>query len=556
MYTAVNLQPIRVLILIDTAESRPERTAAAVRALGAEAIICGRDDLLHEAVRADLVFCSVNHNELSELTAARQAAPGLPVVALVSSDTQGELCLRAGADEYVLRSELHTSAAQRLLARVAASGSGDSLPASARNQQADSPLDDSRLRRDPLYSQVLHQSQELEEIINERTGQLRRLNERMAAILNSVADAIVLLEADSAIENANPAFYNMFGYDTDELFMQPLTVLAVPDQREQLAAALQAVYSGQRTLSLQLTVQRKDGAQFDADIALSRVDNAGGGEAHVVCSVRDISHQKQIERMKDHFVSMVSHELRTPTTSIVLSTHSLRAYYDRMDESKRRAIIERLEEQAIVLADLIEGILDLSHLDSRSQPPASHLVDMSEVMAGAINDLQPAAETKQHLITLRVDYMQSVHVLGDVMDFRRIWRNLISNAIKYTPDRGHITIRLGHLSVRADAAPLCSATIAAQSLRLPAEFKPGEYVVGQVEDNGHGIPADQVAHLTTRFYRGWAGQSNVPGTGLGLSLVHELLTLYGGGLSIVSEEGRGSAFSFWLPAAPQGETTQ
>ncbi|MGQ9889918.1 MAG: ATP-binding protein, partial [Aggregatilineales bacterium] len=329
---------------------------------------------------------------------------------------------------------------------------------------------------------------------------------------------------------------------------------AAPNQREQLAAALQAIYDGQRTLSLQLAVQRKDGTRFDADIALSRVDNAGDGQAHVVCSVRNISHQKQIERMKDRFVSMVSHELRTPTTSIVLSAHSLRAYYDRMDENKRRAIIERLEEQAIVLADLIEGILDLSHLDSRSQPPASHLVDMSEVMAGAINDLKPAAETKQHLITLRVDYTQKVHVLGNVMDFRRIWRNLISNAVKYTPDHGHITIRLGHLSLQADTAPSCSANISAQSLRLPAGLKPGEYVVGQVEDNGHGIPADQIAQLTTRFYRGWAAQSNIPGTGLGLSLVHELLTLYGGGLSIVSEEGRGSVFSFWLPAAPQEET--
>jgi len=555
MYTA-NLQPNRVLILTDAAKSQFAQIAAAVDALGAEPVICGWDDLPPEAAGADLVFYSAEHNDLSGLTAVRRAAPGLPVVALAASDAQGELCLRAGADEYVLYDELHTSAAQRLLARLAAAGSASAPPFAAPKSQAEADFDDSQPCCDQLYSQVLHQNQELEELINERTSQLRRLNERMAAILNSVSDAIVLLEANSAIEIANPAFYNMFGYETDELFMQPLTVLAVPDQREQLAAALQAVYDGQRTLSLQLSAQRKDGTRFDADIALSRVDDAGDGEAYVVCSVRDISHHKQIERMKDRFVSMVSHELRTPTTSIVLSTHSLRAYYDRMDESKRRAIIERLEEQALVLADLIEGILDLSHLDSRSQPPASHSVDMSAVMAGAINDLKPAAETKQHLITLRVDYTQSVHVLGDVMDFRRIWRNLVSNAIKYTPDRGHITIRLGRLSVQADAAPSCSANISAQSLRLPAGFRPGEYVVGQVEDNGHGIPADQVAQLTTRFYRGWAAQSNIPGTGLGLSLVHELLTLYGGGLSIVSEEGRGSVFSFWLPAAPEGKTTQ
>ncbi|MGQ9890083.1 MAG: PAS domain S-box protein, partial [Aggregatilineales bacterium] len=241
MYTA-NLQPNRVLILTDAAESQLEQIAAAVDALGAEPVICGWSNLPLEAVGADLVFYSAECNDLSGLTAVRQAALGLPVVALVASDAQGELCLRAGADEYVLYDELHTSAAQRLLARLVASSGASAPPVKVQDSPVDSALDDSQRRHDRPYNQALHQNQELEELINERTSQLRRLNERMTAILNSVADAIILLEANSAIENANPAFYNMFGYATDELFMQPLTVLAAPNQREQLAAALQAIY--------------------------------------------------------------------------------------------------------------------------------------------------------------------------------------------------------------------------------------------------------------------------------------------------------------------------
>lgn len=406
-----------------------------------------------------------------------------------------------------------------------------------------------------LYSQMRSQNQALEEVISHRTEQLRRLNERMGAILNNAADAIVLVESDSAIENANPAFYRMFGYDTDELFMHPITALAPPDKQIRLAEALLAIYNGEKTVTLQIPAQRKDGTLFDADIALSRVDNADNDETHIVCSVRDITHLKHIERMKDRFVSMVSHELRTPTTSIVLSTHSLKTYYDRMSEEKRRDIISRLEDQAVVLADLIEGILDLSHVDSRPQPPPRHPVDMRDVVTSAVGDLQPVAEAKRQFVIVQAEDAPNTPVYGDMMDFRRIWRNLISNAIKYTPENGHIAVRLGSLQVRDGVPPAPSPAIHPASLNLPADLQSGSYLLGQVEDNGHGIPADELDNLTTRFFRGWASQSNIPGTGLGLSLVSELLHIYGGGWCVVSELGKGSAFSFWLPIVLEGGHT-
>lgn len=131
------------------------------------------------------------------------------------------------------------------------------------------------------------------------------------------------------------------------------------------------------------------------------------------------------------------------------------------------------------------------------------------------------------------------------MDFVLIWRNLINNAIKYTPESGQIWLRMVQIE---NAYQLHSLPLSDKESLLPhLNFSDQNYVIGQIEDTGHGIHENDMTQLFTRFYRGWAKESNIHGTGLGLSLVKDLLKTYQGGILVKSVYNEGSIFTFYLP---------
>jgi signal transduction histidine kinase len=141
----------------------------------------------------------------------------------------------------------------------------------------------------------------------------------------------------------------------------------------------------------------------------------------------------------------------------------------------------------------------------------------------------------------------NMQVLGEHADIVRIWNNLVNNASKYTDDGGTINIALygGRTPSQADYRVPNLTDFAGN---LPDDFASGKYVIGIVEDNGRGIPPEDLPELFTRFFRGGAAGTNIPGTGLGLSLVRELLQLYDGDIIVSTEFGVGTTFCFWLPA--------
>jgi PAS domain S-box-containing protein len=393
-----------------------------------------------------------------------------------------------------------------------------------------------------LHREIADYSQKLEEIIEERTRQLTRLNERMAAILNSAADAILLLREDGSIDNTNPAFCRMFGYAPDELFGQSVQVLAEREDTQPFETRLQQTMDGGEPKNLQITVRRKDGTTFDADISLARI-NGSSRTTYILCSIRDITELKEVERIKDKFISTVSHELRTPITSIMLSVNNMKNYYHRMTDDQRIAMIGRLDTQSNVLAEMVEGILDISRIEARQSVRTDTPCDLAALTRKVVSELQTDLRSKN--LQLDFDFHPgSKIVYGEAIDFSRIWRNLISNAIKYTLENHQIWVRIGYVTIHPDGT--CTATPNLSAFTPPANLAAGTYVTGQVEDSGRGIPPDQMKSLFTRFYRGWAGQSNIPGTGLGLALVRELLSLYNGAIGADSQLGVGSCFTFYL----------
>ena len=399
-----------------------------------------------------------------------------------------------------------------------------------------------------LHKKLNSHNARLNNLVGERTQQLDRMNQRMAAILASVQDAIVLLSHDGTISNTNEGFNRLFGYLPDELYDHPIETIVASADVESMRAVFEQARTQQTSATLQVEAICKSGRKMDIEMAFSRIKL---DDEHLVCTCHDITHLKEAQRIKDNFISMVTHELRTPIASVMLIAGLLNRHFDRLTEEQHRTKLNDVYNQAKVLSEVVESVLDISRLDTR-QKTHTEVFDLNLVMKDVAEEMSATASQKQQTLSVHQPE-DSQTILGDPVDFKRIWRNLISNAIKYTKQDGQIEVRVGSLWIDEYGEWDASHTLLTPDGLNWNQLPPDTYVVGQVVDNGHGISDEDKANLFTRFNRGWAKQSNIPGTGLGLSLVKELINTYGGDIIVDSELNQGSMFTFWLPAKKDKE---
>jgi signal transduction histidine kinase len=260
---------------------------------------------------------------------------------------------------------------------------------------------------------------------------------------------------------------------------------------------------------------------------------------------------KELDNLKNQFVATVSHELRTPLSVIKLRAATLRNYYNRLSDAERISMVERISYQTDILGTLIEDVLRLAQLDGRSTERRIEPIDVISMGTDVVEELRPSAESAG----LNFDAFWPVDkciVHADASDVARIWRNLIDNAIKYTRTPGGVHIYAGYARVDTNGSvlnnPIDALTIPPECLVVPTDIHPGGWIVGVVQDTGKGISEDDQAQIFSRFFRGEAAMTNIPGTGLGLSLVKELVEDCGGRVALRSQLGQGSTFTFWLPA--------
>lgn len=394
-----------------------------------------------------------------------------------------------------------------------------------------------------LENSLLHE--DLNRLIDLRTAQLRNANERMGAILNGSSDALILANPKGVIQQTNPAFNAIFRTELDDFYGQPIHVLAFRDDKQELQDAVTRTVQMHEPQRLTITGQRYDGSIFDMDVALAPVADADIALTGVVCSIRDITHIKDVERLKDSFISTVSHELRTPLTSVVLGAGNLERHYHKMDDEKRQGTIARIASQSNQLMLLIQDILELTKAGVVRNRDDFVEVDLNQAARSTLEQVMVQANEKS--ITVATEMCEKpLYICAAPQDFARIWNNLIGNAIKYTQRDGHILVRTGVISLQNGYITEANG-ITAESLNLPDDVSDGTLLIGQVEDNGQGVSAEDLELIFTRFYRGTAESTKIPGAGLGLTIVRELLNHYAGDIGAVSTVGQGSIFSFWVP---------
>jgi signal transduction histidine kinase len=232
--------------------------------------------------------------------------------------------------------------------------------------------------------------------------------------------------------------------------------------------------------------------------------------------------------LRDQFLSIASHELRSPLTALLGNAQLLRRRVAREGGISARNLqtLEVIPRQANRLRALIEAMLDVSRLDQGQLTLATAPLDLAAVARGVVDEAQVTAE--RHVLTC-VGAGKPIYVMGDAVRLEQVLLNLVENAIKYSPRGGQVHVRVARRNDQAEVA---------------------------VTDEGIGIPEEARAHLFERFYRAPnATAARINGTGIGLYVIREIVTLHGGSIAVTSAEGRGSTFTVSLPVLAESPAT-
>ncbi len=405
----------------------------------------------------------------------------------------------------------------------------------------------STLENTRLYSQVERYTQQLEDLVAERTRDLARANlelaserDRLDVILKSMADGLLVTHPGGRILLVNPALESLLHRPAGLLVGMPVgTALPLSSLPQLLARALQ--HPGQ----LQTADMPLDERMLRASAA-ALLDGSA-----VITVLRDITHEREVDRMKTEFVSTVSHELRAPLTSVLGFTKLINRTMERdvvplipADHPRGQRAMQRIRENLeIIVAEgerltrLINDVLDISKMEAGRVDWHDQPFDLLAVIRQAADNVHTLAAVKGLPIRLRLPE-ELPTLQADPDRILQVVTNLLSNAIKFT-DHGEITLR----------ARLLAAGERANGWSVPEGWTGGVLVC--VQDTGVGIPPEAIGSLFQRFQQVEATLRDRPkGTGLGLAICREIVTHYGGSIWAESEVGCGSCFSFTLPLAP------
>jgi signal transduction histidine kinase len=236
-----------------------------------------------------------------------------------------------------------------------------------------------------------------------------------------------------------------------------------------------------------------------------------------VVVLQDVTHFKKLEKVKNEFIATASHDLRNPITSI--NGYSMLIQQAGPLSEAQTDFAKRIQRAAEHMTELVENMLDLAKMDLNAEIKQEQ-IDVSQLIWELADEFQPQAEGRHQLLTLG-ETRSGVKVQGDRLKLRQALRNLIGNAIKYTPEGGTVVI-----SMKQD-----DGTISVS-----------------IQDSGYGIPAAELPNIFKRFYRVRNnGDDEIEGNGLGLAIVKAIAEQHGGDVTVESEVGKGSCFTVSLP---------
>jgi PAS domain S-box-containing protein len=392
-------------------------------------------------------------------------------------------------------------------------------------------------------------NRELEQRVAERTAQietsaelLRASEQRFRLLVENVQDyAVLMLDPEGRISSWNMGAGRLYGFREEEVVGRHVSRFFLPEDVESdkpaklLQTASQNGYCEDEGWRV-----RKDGSRFWASVTITALHDAQGRLLGFSKILHDLTDRKRAEeervcllkkaedarreaeranRLKDEFLAILSHELRTPLNAITGWAHMLQA--GGLDQDTQTKAVETINRNALLQAQLISDLLDVSRIVSGKLRLDLRPVDLPAVIQAALDTIRPTVEDKK----LHVDVALASNpgpIRGDAARLQQIIWNLLSNAAKFAPRNGHIVISLDRVN---------------QNVEL------------MVQDDGPGIQDQFLPHIFEPFRQGDASSTRAhQGLGLGLAIVRNLLEMHGGSVQAMNREDRpGAIFKAILP---------
>lgn len=371
---------------------------------------------------------------------------------------------------------------------------------------------------------------QLEDLVEQRTREVNERSAQLDAIFTLSPDGFVSFDRQGRVNFVNDAFLRMTGLASAALIGLHETAFSETLVRRSLVSASFPGVAALRAARRKIDEGSGDASGrrqlFELAAPASRVLEVSlrlsdAAQVSQILYFRDVTHETEVDRMKSEFLSTAAHELRTPMASIFGYSELLRV--KEFDAPKRQEILATISRQSALMSSIINELLDLARIEARrGKDFVLERATLQDIVTDAVASYKPP-EGRQPPEQEAASMPMPVNV--DRSKMQQALLNILSNAYKYSPAGG--AVHIGFRTVQTDGVPRVGV---------------------QVRDQGIGMNSEQLSRVCERFYRADAS-GKIPGTGLGMSIVKEIVELHGGEVELSSAPGAGTTVTLWLPQA-------
>ena len=384
-----------------------------------------------------------------------------------------------------------------------------------------------------LDAELAEHAAMLERRVEERTAEIRREQARTQSILDASGESVIVIDADGKIQYINPATEALTGFSADDVVgLNPRLRLRGQTPLPMHGDMWNTILSGQ-TWRGEIVNRRKDGTPYDALLTIAPIPGGSAESQPVSCVAvqlditqrkraeeetrRALAKEKELGELKSRFVSMTSHEFRTPLSTILSSAELLEHYGSKWTDERKLVHFHRIQTAVQNMTYLMDSVLFIGRAEAGKLEFNPVSLELVQFCRDLVEEMQLSAGP-QHAINF-VSQDERIQARVDEKLLRQILANLISNAVKYSPQGSTVHCEL---ACQPDQA------------------------IFRVKDAGIGIPPEDQTRLFETFQRA-KNVGNISGTGLGLTIVKKCVDLHGGTIGVESQLGAGTTFTVVLP---------
>ncbi|HEY8185372.1 MAG TPA: ATP-binding protein [Pyrinomonadaceae bacterium] len=376
-----------------------------------------------------------------------------------------------------------------------------------------------------LAAEYNRMAERIRQLRSSDLGKLMVAQQTTEAAIDSLYDPVIVTDSEGCVTKLNPAAEEIFGSEKENTGKHVGDV----SRDARIAGAVAEALESQRPVAgegmasvLPLAV---DGSERAFRVRTTPMRDNGSHLLGAVTILEDITHLREIDRLKSEFIATASHELRTPLTSVQMGVHLLlEGALGELTDSQSE-VLQACRQDCERLDALMRDLLDLSRIEAGENQPQLATVSARDLLNTAVKDLRPQVESKGLELTVHAP-VELPWVSVDRLQIERVINNLVMNALRHT--------QVGEIKISAEQRD--------------------NHLAVSVSDTGSGIPTEYLPHVFEKFVQ--VPGAPIGGAGLGLTISKSIIEAHGGQISVQSQVGRGTTFTFTLPLAAGSESRQ